>query len=141
MKLNIAYCKQLFSYSITNRESYMKNIRRFSIAILCFVFGFLAGCSKSEHTVDWYMEHKDEREAKVKWCNQDMARVSDGDCLNATKAKERSMLQGPSAADSFKFNPAAVPQGNGTSTAPAKSQKSAADTFHFDPNKVPKGGQ
>ncbi|MBY0365130.1 MAG: EexN family lipoprotein [Burkholderiaceae bacterium] len=130
----------------------MNKTRRTSIAALGFasMLAILAGCSKSEHSVEWYMEHKAEREEKVKWCNDDMSRATDVDCLNASKAKERAMLQGPSAADSFKFNPAAVPQGNGAGSspasapapaAPAKSQKSAADSFHFDPNKVPKGGK
>ncbi len=122
---------------------------RISLAAVSFaMFGILAGCSNSSHqTVEWYVEHKAEREAKLKWCNDDMARATDVDCLNATKAKERVMLSGPSAADSFKFNPAAVPQSGtpatGTPTpaqAPAKQQKSAADSFQFDPNKVPKGG-
>lgn len=129
----------------------MKSTCRFSTAIVAFasMFGFMTGCSKSEQSVDWYMEHKDEREAKVKWCNEDMARAADVGCLNAMRAKERTMLQGPSAADSFKFNPAAVPQGSAEASSPAsappaapvQSQKSAADSFHFDPNKVPKGGQ
>lgn len=54
----------------------------------------LAGCTRQtaleeEHTVSWYVEHADERTAKGKWCNEDVARASSPNCINAEQAGER----------------------------------------------------
>ncbi|PLX76767.1 MAG: hypothetical protein C0607_03650 [Azoarcus sp.] len=112
---------------------------------LVAVAGVLAGCSNSSHqSVEWYMEHQAERALKLQWCNDDMARATDVDCLNATKAKERAMLSGPGAVDSFKFDADAAKQAQGTAPAspaatdvkpaPKPQGQSAADTFKFKPD-------
>ena len=102
----------------------------------------LAGCGdKSHQTVDWYKAHEAERTEKLAWCNNDAARATDVDCLNASKAKELAMLSGPGAADTFKFDKNQVPT-NQASSAPSTQQgqapkhagKSAADTFEFKPD-------
>lgn len=102
----------------------------------------LTGCGDEPHqTVDWYKAHEAERAEKLAWCNNDAARATDVDCLNAAKAKELAMLAGPGAVDTFKFDKNQVP-GNRVASAPStqhgqapkQAGKSAADTFEFKPD-------
>lgn len=86
-------------------------------AIGLVAIGLLAGCSKKpEVTVDWYLAHKEERTAKVAECQRSVELASTPDCMNAIKAKDLALINknGPSAADSFTFNPNKVPGAAGT---------------------------
>lgn len=68
----------------------------------------LAACSKTpETTVDWYVAHKDERIAKVAECQRSAELAATPDCINANKAKDLVLVNknGPSASETFKFNP------------------------------------
>lgn len=66
---------------------------------LAVMIGTQSGCVKAEpKTVTWYKDHDAERDAKVKWCNDDMSRGSDADCLNAKQAvslKASDPIKGP----------------------------------------------
>ena len=61
----------------------MNMLRNFLLILgLASLVGALGGCSNSEHqTVEWYMQHQAEREAKLKWCNDDASRALDPDCM------------------------------------------------------------
>jgi hypothetical protein len=55
----------------------------------------LHGCTKAPETaqpVSWYLEHATEREAKVRWCADDMARKDTPDCRNALEANQRKAM-------------------------------------------------
>jgi hypothetical protein len=66
----------------------------------------MAGCSEKSQTVQWYMDHKAERDTKLQWCRDDMGRAQSVDCMNAEKAVERVMLTTKkSASDTFVFDP------------------------------------
>jgi hypothetical protein len=55
-----------------------------------------SACTDGPHqTVSWYMAHNVEREAKINWCSDDMARGNTADCMNALKARSRMPRQGP----------------------------------------------
>jgi outer membrane lipoprotein SlyB len=112
----------------------------------------LAGCSGSKHeSVQWYVDHRAEREAKLKWCGDDAARAIDVDCLNANKANEQALLHGGApTAGGFQFNPGAAGAAAGAGAASQASAGAAAvhgggtaaDSFTFDPSKAaPKGGK
>jgi hypothetical protein len=58
-----------------------------TIALLASVLG-LTGCWKDHQTVEWYDQHPEEREAKLKWCAVDATRAADADCMNATKSHQ-----------------------------------------------------
>lgn len=85
---------------------------RFRLCVIASasLLGFLNGCGESHQTVEWYQAHKVERDAKLQWCGGDASRVSEVDCLNAKKAMHRTMISGPSAAETFHFNADAVKQ-------------------------------
>lgn len=104
---------------------------------ITLIISIMTGCSESEQTVNWYLSHKIERDAKLKWCNDDTARAMNTDCLNAIKAKELSLISGQSAVNASQSN-SAIKQTNSASTPtepPSKqSSKAAADTFHFKPD-------
>lgn len=89
-----------------------KNFRLFVIASVSLL-GALSGCGESHQTVEWYQEHKAERDEKLQWCNDDASRVTKVDCLNAKKAKQRAMMTGPSSVESFKFDANAVKNSGG----------------------------
>lgn len=74
------------------------------------LLGAAAGCSRQPaeetRTVSWYMEHKAERSAKVKWCEDSADRATTSpNCLNAAEAAQKVMLQpnAPSIADGIKL--------------------------------------
>lgn len=118
---------------------------RFCAIALAAVSGALAGCSESAKSVDWYLANAPERALKLAWCNEDMSRAMDADCLNASKAKERAMIAGPGAADTFQFNADPAKRAGSEAPAPAAAAaedkpaakpqgKSSADTFQFKPD-------
>lgn len=89
------------------------------------VLGLISGCSGSSHqTVEWYMEHKDERAAKLSWCNNDMARAVQADCLNAAKADESARIGGPSVLDNFEYIPPSQRKTKPSAAAPSASSTS-----------------
>jgi hypothetical protein len=70
----------------------------------------VAGCNggagpEEVHTVSWYMAHKDERVAKVRWCADDAARGRAANCQNAAEADQKAMMTPnvKSSADDLKF--------------------------------------
>lgn len=49
---------------------------------------FLVGCKEEAKTVDWYIEHDAERQAKFEECANNPAKAEhDGDCKNAMTAE------------------------------------------------------
>ena len=83
------------------------HMRLFALATLLLT-GFFGGCGESHQTVEWYQEHKTERDEKLKWCREDVGHASDMDCMNARKAMQRTMISGPSAVETFHFNAGAA---------------------------------
>ena len=81
----------------------MKNSRfRLIVFVSLAVTSLMAGCSEKPKTVEWYMEHKAEREARLKPCRADTGRAATPDCMNAEKAVERVMLDSKkSSIDTF----------------------------------------
>ena len=76
------------------------------LVILSIIAAAMVGCSEKPKTVEWYMEHKGEREVKLKWCRDDMGRAVAVDCLNAEKAAERVVISSKkSTIDTFKYQP------------------------------------
>ena len=76
------------------------------MAFMLVLGSFLFACSESEHTIDWYKEHKAERDEKIKWCSYDTARMLKTDCMNADKAQTLIVVdpKTPRAADTFKVD-------------------------------------
>ncbi|MCD8455794.1 hypothetical protein FUT69_04870 [Xylella taiwanensis] len=63
------------------------------IAIGCVYLGclLLASCGKPVHSVDYYMQHEDERNAMLEKCKTDPDLVTrDGNCRSAADAQLRS---------------------------------------------------
>jgi hypothetical protein len=95
----------------------MKNSRfRLFVLVSLAATSLMAGCSEKPKTVEWYMEHKAEREAKVKYCRDDMGRAASADCLNAEKAVQQLRVSGStkSAIDTFKYQPPVTNAAQGT---------------------------
>jgi hypothetical protein len=66
----------------------------------------MTGCTEKPETIQWYMEHKAERDTKIQWCSDDTGRALSVDCMNAEKAVERVMLDSKvQTIDTFKFVP------------------------------------
>jgi hypothetical protein len=89
----------------------MSSLTRLGLMVTAeVVLSAAAGCSRQPveetHTVSWYLQHKEERTAKVKWCEDsaDRATISPT-CLNAAEAAQKAMLQpnAPSIADGIKL--------------------------------------
>lgn len=76
------------------------------IALMLVLGCFLMACSESEHTIDWYKEHKAERDEKITWCKNDTARMLTVDCMNADKAHNLSRLapKAPRAIDTLNLD-------------------------------------
>lgn len=57
-----------------------------TIALLASA-ALLTGCNDHQ-TVEWYDQHPEAREDKLKWCAEDATRITDADCMNATKSHQ-----------------------------------------------------
>lgn len=65
------------------REGFMRNAIAVSVVAI-----LLAGCGEKVRTVDYYVEHADERRAKLAECANDVAKVqSDANCKNVIAAE------------------------------------------------------
>lgn len=66
-----------------------------------------AGCNEKVNTVDYYVEHEQEREAKLKEClNNPGAMQNNPNCINAHVALNKSL--------SIKYEKARAQEGNNT---------------------------
>jgi hypothetical protein len=66
-----------------------------SLLIAAAAFSLLSGCAKAPEPgqpVSWYLEHTEERQAKVTWCADDMQRKDTPDCRNALEANQRKAM-------------------------------------------------
>ena len=89
----------------------MRSLTRVALMVTAEVLlGAAAGCSRQPaeetRTVSWYMQHKEERAAKVKWCEDSADRATTSpNCLNAADAAQKVMLQpdAKSSVDGYKF--------------------------------------
>ena len=54
----------------------------------------IAGCGPSQHPVDWYVKHPNATAQKVKWCQDDSARMTKSDCQNAMEANAQLLVTG-----------------------------------------------
>ena len=78
--------------------------------LVAAVVAALCGCGKQspveeQHTVSWYMQHKEERVAKLQWCSDDNTRQMAPNCLNANDAAAKVMMlpNAKTSADGIKF--------------------------------------
>jgi hypothetical protein len=79
---------------------------RLFVLVSLIATSLMIGCSEKPKTVEWYMEHKPEREAKLQYCRDDSSRAATPDCLNAEKAAERVVVDSKvRTIDTFKFSP------------------------------------
>ena len=65
----------------------------------------LAACGSQTQPVSWYLAHREERVAKLRWCADSAEREGKPDCINAVEAEQKAMMQ-PNArtsADNLKF--------------------------------------
>lgn len=66
----------------------MRRVIRISMIVLAsIIVACISGCFEDKHqTVEWYLNHKPEREAKLEACRNDAAIALTPDCLNAERA-------------------------------------------------------
>lgn len=77
------------------------------VLFVAIVAAILNGCSQAPQSakpVSWYLEHADERQAKIGWCADDAARKDTPDCRNALEASQRKAMGKMSDAPPLDWN-------------------------------------
>lgn len=65
--------------------------------VVLIILGVVAGCSseKEARTVEWYLAHPDERQARQEECKLlGLKALEDRDCIAASEALKQAMMEG-----------------------------------------------
>jgi hypothetical protein len=68
-------------------------MKHLTMLLIMAATALAAGCTQEANnhkTISWYIEHPNERGAKLKWCKDDAARMASPDCLNAIAAEQKT---------------------------------------------------
>ena len=63
------------------------------IMIAVFSIFVITACSEEVKTVDWYLENKAEREARLKKCEVTQGSKQDQNCINAGRASYKEYMK------------------------------------------------
>ncbi|MDR1163585.1 MAG: EexN family lipoprotein [Candidatus Accumulibacter sp.] len=90
-------CLQVVDFYIFHERIEMKRTNKVLLAtILTLTTSTLIGCGEEVHTVDWYTEHKAERQERIAQCDNNPGKLdATPNCINARESLGRYSIHGP----------------------------------------------